>query len=88
MIVIDHTDRIFAESEAFEVEFEYLWEKKHCKWFFPKRRREKLRRQLLLARKKEEFYNLIGECISEILPEKIEESLNFFADVKDINKGE
>ena len=87
MIVIDHTDRIFAYSKAFEVEFERLWEKKHCKWFFPKRRKEKLRRQLL-ARKKEELYNLIEECISEILPEKIEESLNFFINIKDINKGE
>lgn len=87
MIVIDHTDRIWTYAEEFEVEFELLWQKKHCKWFFPKRRREKLRRWLL-ARKKEELYNLVEKAISEILPEKIEESLNFFADVKDVNKGE
>lgn len=87
MIIIDHIDRIWAYAEEFEIEFEKLWEKKHCKWFFPKTRRAKLRRKLL-ACKKQELFNLVDETISEILPERIEESLSSFADIKSIGKGE
>ena len=87
MTIIDHTDRIQTYAKEFEVEFEKLWEKKHCKWFFPKTRRAKLRRKLF-ACKRQELFDLVEQAISEILPEKIEESLSFFTDIKSVGKGE
>lgn len=70
-----------------ERDFQEEWSKKHFKWFFTKRRQNKIRNKIIHRYGSSVFW-LIDEAIEDILPKIVDESFQKFVDIKDVALGD
>ena len=66
-----------------ERDFQEEWSKKHFKWFFTKRRQNKLRNKITHRYAGPVFW-LIEEIIEDTLPKAFDENFQKFVDIKDL----
>lgn len=79
--------RLKEYHDNIERDFQEEWSKKHFKWFFKKRRQNKLRNKITHRYAGPVFW-LIEEAIEEILPKMVDENFQQFVDIKNLALGD
>ena len=85
----EYQKRLEEYHNKIENDFQAEWHKKKFKWFFKKRRQQKLRRQIFYRYAGPVFW-IIEETLDDLLPKAWENSeyFNKFVDVKDLALGD
>lgn len=68
-------------------DFQEEWDKKKCKWFFPKYRRKKLRAKII-RRYSHPIFSLIEDTVEEMLPKAMDDFFDNLVDIKDVPFGD
>ena len=79
--------RLKEYYDNIERDFQEEWSKKHFKWFFTKRRQNKLRNKITHRYAGPVFW-LIEEIIEDTLPKMVDENFQKFVDIKDLALGD
>lgn len=79
--------RLKEYYDNIEYDFQEEWSKKHFKWFFTKRRQNKLRNKITHRYAGPVFW-LIEEIIEDTLPKMVDENFQKFVDIKDLALGD
>lgn len=79
--------RLKEYHDNIERDFQEEWSKKHFKWFFAKRRQNKLRNKITHRYAGPVFW-LIEEIIEDTLPKMVDENFQKFVDIKDLALGD
>lgn len=85
----EYQKRLEEYHKKIEDDFQTEWPKKKCKWFFKKRRQQKLRRQISHRYSGPVFW-IIEDMIDDVFSNQWQSSEFFgqFVDVKDIAVGD
>ena len=73
--------KLDSYNQKIQIEFEQEWSKQKFKWFFPKRRKEKLRVKIW-RKYSYPIFDLVDDCIETMLPKAMDNC--FFEDMVDI----
>lgn len=83
----EYQQRCEERRQNIENDFNTEWSKKHFKWFFKKRRQQKLHRQIELRYPGPVFW-IIEDIIDETLPKTTNEFFGQIIDVKESKNNE
>lgn len=83
----EYQRRLEEYHKKIEDDFQEEWSKKKFKWFFKKRRQQKLRAQISHRYAGPVFW-LIEDMLEDMLPKVTSPFFNQFVDVKDITLGD
>ena len=73
--------------QAVNEDFEKSWAQKKFKWFFPKRRKKKLLREVRYRYiDLDPIFDLIAETVNEVLPQTLNESFGQLVDIKNVER--
>ena len=83
----EYKRRLEEYHQKIENDFNEEWSRKHFKWFFTKRRQNKLRYQITRRYTPPVFW-IIEDMIEEMLPQTTNENFQQFVDIKNVSIGD